>query len=78
MFTMLQSAIVYFLVRWLSQHWGEPLAYWLLGYFTACLVVTGILLLVVWLSGRKPSDSERLSSGNAAKQATAVGAATGG
>lgn len=78
MFMMLQSIFVFFLVQWLSQHWGEPLVYWLLGYFTACLVATLLVLLYVWLLGRTRRVVGPLSAGNAAKQATAIGAAIGG
>ncbi|MGD9721458.1 MAG: hypothetical protein AB7O59_09635 [Pirellulales bacterium] len=78
MFTMLHSIFVYFLVQWLSQHWGEPLVYWLLGYFTACLVATLLVLLYVWLLGRTRRVVRPHSAGSAAKQATTFGVAIGG
>ncbi len=78
MFTLLHSICVYFLVHWLTQHWGKPLVYWLLGYFTASVLATGLVLILVWLSGRTPRVVTQPTAGKVAKEACATSAAIGG
>jgi len=78
MFMMLHSILVFFAVQWLSQHWGEPLVYWLLGYYTASLLATGVALLFVWLSSRKPREVKRPTAGAVASDVCAASAAVGG
>lgn len=79
MFTMLHSIFVFFLVQWLSkQEWSEPLIYWLLGYFTASVLATGLVLLYVWLSGRTRRVVRPPSAGSVAKEACTTSAAIGG
>lgn len=72
MFTMLHSIFVFFLVRWLSLHWGEPVVYWLLGYFTASLLATLLVLLCVWLSGRTRRAVRPTADGSVATEPCAA------
>ncbi len=78
MFTILHSICVFFLVQWLFQHWGEPLVYWLFGYFTASALATSLVLLCVWLSGRTRRLVRPPSARSVAKEACATSAAIGG
>lgn len=62
MFMMLDSLVVLFVIQWLfKQNLGEPLTYWLLGYFTASFLASSAVLLVVWLSRRPPRFAKLLN-----------------
>ena len=69
MFMMLHAIFVVILTQWIvNQGLSGPLIYWLLGYFTASFLASGLVLLVVWLSRRKPRDTKPSLVVRAAKQ----------
>jgi predicted MFS family arabinose efflux permease len=79
MFTILHPILVFVLVQWLStQEWAGPLIYWLVGYYVASVLVAGLVVLVVWLSRRKPRDAKRSPAGSVTKEACGASAAIGG
>ncbi|MBX7074063.1 MAG: hypothetical protein K1X71_13030 [Pirellulales bacterium] len=79
MFTMVHSILIVGLMQWLfTQEWAGPLIYWLLGYFTASALATGLALVVVWLSRRKPRDAKRLHAGSVTKETRGINASIGG
>lgn len=79
MFTMLHSTFVVFVMQWLStQEWAGPLVYWLLGYFTASALATGLVLIVVWLLQRKPHEAKRSHTGSVTKETHGISASIGG